>query len=131
MRPTLYKPEYCELIIDEMREGASIEEVAAAIGVSKQTLYNWEKTHDEFLYAKKRGEELSKAWWMREGRINLKESKFNYTGWYMNMKNRFKWTDRVEQKSEVTITDPIEVNVRQAGIKFANDEKEVDTKRRD
>ena len=31
-RPSSYKPEYCDTIVELMRDGASIEEVAADIG---------------------------------------------------------------------------------------------------
>lgn len=94
-RPTKYKAEYKEILIDLMKQGASIEEICLELDVCKQTLYNWFDEYPEFLDSKKRGEDFSKGWWMREGRKNLKDKDFNYTGWYMNMKNRFGWTDRV------------------------------------
>lgn len=47
----------------------------------------------------KRGRLLCESWWTKEGRLNLKDKDFSYTGWYMNMKNRFKWAD----KSDVNI----------------------------
>lgn len=83
-----------------MKDGASIEEVAAEIGVAVKTLYNWAEEHEQFLQAKKRGEELSSAWWMKEGRIALRDKDFSYTGWYMNMKNRFGWRDK--QETDIT-----------------------------
>jgi len=93
-----YSPIYCELIKELMSEGASIEEVAAEIGVVKQTLYNWCKEHSEFMDAKSIGEQLSKGWWYKQGRIALRDKEFSPTLFYMNMKNRFDWADKQENK---------------------------------
>lgn len=95
-RPTKYKPEMCEQVIDLMRDGLAIEEVCAEMGIWKDTFYNWVKKHDEFSDAYKRGLELSKAWWLKQGRSSLTDGKFNSTLWYMNMKNRHKWSDKQE-----------------------------------
>jgi len=103
-RPTKYKPEMCETVIELMREGASQEEVIGSLDISKDTYYRWREEHEEFSDAIKRGVRLSQTWWERQGRISLKDREFNYTGWYMNMKNRFKWADKQEVKNEGNIT---------------------------
>jgi hypothetical protein len=58
-RPTKYKKEFCDQLLKHMREGGSYESFAAVAGVSRDTLYDWEKAQPEFLYTKKRGVDLA------------------------------------------------------------------------
>ena len=99
-RPTKYKPSMCKVVIDLMQEGASQQEVLAVLDISNDTFYRWKKENEEFSETIKRGVQLSQGWWERQGRVSLKDREFNYTGWYMNMKNRFKWADKQEVKNE-------------------------------
>jgi len=62
-RPTLYKPEYCDGIVDHCSNGASLESFAAEIDVCRSTLIVWAKAHPEFLQAATRAKAKSKAWW--------------------------------------------------------------------
>lgn len=103
-RPTKYKPEMCETVIELMKEGASQQEVLAVLDISNDTFYRWKKENEEFSETIKRGIQLSQAWWERKGRISLDDRQFNSTLWYMNMKNRFKWADKQEVKNEGNIT---------------------------
>jgi len=103
-RPTKYKPEMCETVIELMKEGASQYEVLATLGISEDTFYRWKKENEEFSESIKRGSQLSQAWWERKGRISLDDRQFNSTLWYMNMKNRFKWADKQEVKNEGNVT---------------------------
>ncbi len=97
-RPTKYKPKMCVRAIEMMKEGCSLCDVAADLGVMRSTLYEWKKNNEEFSDAIKKGEELSQAWWERNGRINLENKDFNHGLWFMNMKNRFHcdWKDKHE-----------------------------------
>lgn len=95
-RPTKYDPAFCERIPELMKDGLSIEEVACELGIVKSTLYEWVKKSVQFSNALKEGEELSKGWWLKKGRVNLENGKFNSTLWYMNMKNRHGWADKTE-----------------------------------
>lgn len=99
--PGKYKPEMIDTIIELMSEGASKIEVSAAIDVSIETMAQWcnpngDYFNKDFSDSIKKGLSLSQAWWERNGRTNLKDKDFNYTGWYMNMKNRFQWADKQE-----------------------------------
>ena len=97
-------------IVALMSEGASIVEVAAEIGVSRETIYQrcdpQSPYYDsEFSDTIKKGKELCEAWWMSTGRKALKAKDFNAALWYMNMKNRFGWSDsqKVEHTGAIAI----------------------------
>lgn len=103
--PTKYTPKMCGKVIKIMKEGASLVEVAADLEISRETIYDWcnpesERFNVKFSDTIKKGVSLSEAWWERNGRENLQNRDFNYTGWYMNMKNRFDWADKTESKNE-------------------------------
>lgn len=102
-RPTKYDPSKNQSVIDLMSEGASIVEVAGLLDVDRQTVYNWMDEHKEFFDTIKKGLDKSQEWWEKQGRKNLQNKDFNYTGWYMNMKNRFRddWKDKTETKLEI------------------------------
>lgn len=108
---TLDISKVCSTIMDLMRDGASITEVAAELGIARSTFYEWRDEYSEIADTLKRAEDLSAAWWERCGRINLHTQGFSYTGWYMNMKNRFKWTDRQEVESTGKDGGPIKHEV--------------------
>lgn len=84
------------------KEGGSDSEVWAMIYDWRGTFSNnlwerWMNEEPEFWETIKGGRKLAEAWWNRNGRKNLQNKDFNYTGWYMQMKNRFGWSDRVQQ----------------------------------
>jgi 5-methylcytosine-specific restriction endonuclease McrA len=104
-RPTKYDPAIdLPLIIKGMSEGCSIAEVCTIIGISRDTLYKWKDKYPLFSDTIKRGEELSEAWWLANGRTNLENRDFNATLYYMNMKNRHGWSDKQETKETGNLT---------------------------
>ncbi len=62
-RPTKYKKEYCERIVEYMREGRTFDQFAAEIDVHIDSIHEWAKKHKEFSEAKKKAEKRSKAFW--------------------------------------------------------------------
>lgn len=104
-RPTAYKPEYCQMLIEHMKQGFTFDSFAGRLMVAISTLYVWEAAYPEFLEAKKVGrgcqqltdeETLQK---ITQGKIK----NGNITGLIFKMKNCHRWTDRIEQ--EITARD--------------------------
>lgn len=121
-RPTLYRPEFCELLITHMSEGRAFETFPAllkkecGVKVDRATLYNWAKAHPEFFDAKKHGQDLSAKYWedlLINHVVNVTESGYDELGnkvtksksmnasvWIFAMKNRFGWRDNVEPNTD-------------------------------
>lgn len=85
-------------VLELYNQGASDVEVKALIyrwrGSFSNDLWDrWIREEPEFSETIKNGKMLSESWWHHEGRVSLRDKNFSYTGWYMQMKNRFGWTD--------------------------------------
>jgi hypothetical protein len=103
-------------VLELYKEGAADVEIKALIYEKKGSFSNnlWERWMEEepqFWETVKMGKLISEAWWNRKGRKGLENKEFNYTGWYMTMKNRFGWADKQEIKQEVT-SNQLEVVVK-------------------
>ena len=112
-RPTDYKPEYCQMLIEHMSEGYSFESFGGVIEVSERVLYDWEKAHKDFLHSKEIGTQKSMIWWERVGRKGMINEIpfFNDRIWRLNMINRFrsKWTDGTKNENNNNVKKEIVV----------------------
>lgn len=108
-----YRPHHCEEMISFMSLGYSFEAFAGKIGVTRDTLYQWEKKFPEFKEAKKIAFEQCRIKWESMAIDNMinesngsNSTSLNSSVWIFNMKNRFKWRDKQpdeEQNINITI----------------------------
>ena len=90
-----------EVILQLYKDGGSDEEAKAIIAEMRGTFSNdlWERwmlDEPNFSETIKNGRMFAQGWWMHKGRKSLENPNFSYTGWYMNMKNRFGWRDKTQ-----------------------------------
>ena len=104
-QPTKYDPKYCDMIIEHLEGGLSIESFAGVIGVSRDSIYEWKDKHQEFSDSIKTGIEKSLLFWEKLGRAGTtgKIKGFNCSTFIFTMKNRFKWTDRIESNVSANV----------------------------
>lgn len=109
-RPTKYKPEYCQMLVEHMKQGFSFECFGAVIDCSEDALYDWKNLHKEFSEAYKKGRMYSMKFWEDLGVVGTTEGNhFNATSWIFNMKNRFGWRDRTDITSGDKQINPVPI----------------------
>lgn len=111
-RPTKYKPEYCQLLIDHMSQGFSFRSFGAIPGVCEDTLHEWCKVYPDFSESKKIGQ-LKQAHALESIGIKAMEGKipgFNATAWIFFMKNTQGWRSNDGGNSAIE-NQPINITI--------------------
>lgn len=101
-RPTDYRPEHCDRVIELGRQGKSHAQIAADLDVSRQTLHNWAKAQPAFLDAITRARDLAQAWWEDKGQNGLETPGFNASLWAKQVSCRFREDYTDTSKTELT-----------------------------
>lgn len=101
-RPTDYRPEYCQQIIDYMAEGYSATAFAGSIRVSRSTITEWVDNFPEFSAAFKTGKAACAAWWEKTNRANAMAGTGNAASCIFGLKNMA--PDEWREKMETAIT---------------------------
>lgn len=113
-RSTDYRPELCGQVIELGKQGKSRAQIAATLGHSRQTLYDWEKAHPKFLDAMQRAHDLALAWWEDQGQNGIWAGKqFNAAAYGLQMRNRFR--DEYNRPDTVVDLNLDEVRAQIAG----------------
>jgi DNA-binding XRE family transcriptional regulator len=108
-RPTLYKEAYCEEAISYMGLGYSLTAFAGEIGVSRETVYEWERSIPEFSDAIKKAR--AKRVWALEKKLLTAAASSEVTTAIFSLKNACpsEWRDKIEIDQTVT-QKPAEVD---------------------
>lgn len=106
-RKSLYKPEYKDELIDLMREGKSITQIAAAWGIGRETLHRWIREKEDLKEAYETAKTAGEAFWEDVGNAAVfgKIKGFNTKVFEINMRNRFGWgrEDRATLNQSINI----------------------------
>lgn len=102
-RPTKYKEEYCQMLIDHMKEGFTFESFAAVINVNRDTLYAWANDFPLFSDAKSQGRD-QQLFCDEKTLKDLVKGKLtgSASAHIFKMKNCHRWVDRTEVESTNT-----------------------------
>ena len=116
-RPSSYRPEYCERVIEMGKNGYSIASMASELDVDKASILRWRDEHEEFRTALSKALVHAQHWWERTGVLGMLEGGkgFNALVWKVSMQARFR-EDYTERKvQEVTGKDggPVQSVVEQ------------------
>ena len=107
-RPTAYRPEMCEQMVEAMAGGLSAEAAAAKIGISARSMYEWQKVHPEFLQAVQEGRAMAMLFWERLAIDVARGKPGNSQMMTLALKNRSRaasgWHHNI-QKTELTGAD--------------------------
>jgi transposase len=110
-QPTKYRPEYCEKVVAWGKEGLSIAQMCAEIGVTYNTIQvNWPKAFPEFKEAMELWEVHAQAYWEAKIPVNLTNREFQAHLYLRSMAARFPKHWRESTRSELTGADGAPLN---------------------
>lgn len=100
-RPTQYRAEYCELVVEYCSDGYSLTAFAGHIGVSRQSIFEWTSKHPDFAAACQKAKAGCAAWWEARLRERAIAGEGSATAAIFGVKNMAPddWADR--QQTEV------------------------------
>ena len=92
-----YKPEFKEKVTEMMGQGYTLEAVAGALGVTRQTIWTWKEEKEDFREAYEEGLAKSHLYWERLGMDSLEEGRqMNSAVYIFTVKNKLGWRDKTE-----------------------------------
>ncbi len=105
-RPSKYREEMCEIVLEAMKQGKPKEVLGAYIGVDEATIYDWinpdsPRFKPEFSKAIKQGEGYLKDWYLTRAQKIIEENSGSAAMTIFTLKNIMGWTDRQHMTGDV------------------------------
>ncbi len=90
-RPTAFREEFHDIVLDVGKRGGSLVEMAVACGVSRSTFYEFIENDHAFSDTVTRARDMAQAWWESKGReaVEGKIVNFSANAFTFQMRNRF------------------------------------------
>lgn len=101
-RPTSYRPDMCQKVVEWGREGKSKTWMAASLNISRDTFNRWERENKDFSDAITLAMAYSQMWWEDKGQAALDAQIFQASMWSRSMAARFPEDWRETQRQEQT-----------------------------
>ena len=102
-RPTLYRPEYCQRVIECMSQGFDLSAFAGTVNASRMSVYRWIDEHTDFRDAVNIGR--SKRLYMLQEKLLTTKMGVGVTAAIFALKNAApdEWQDRFNTQTEVNV----------------------------
>lgn len=110
----LYKPRYCQKVIDWGKKGWTETQMAVAIGVTRAAMRKWRFTHPEFGEALAYANDCAKAYWEEIASVNLGNKDFREKTWSKIMACR--WRDEYSERVLMSDSDDDEDERKQVDV---------------
>lgn len=88
--PLSYSPDLCERVIALGKQGKHISTMAAAFGISRKTIYEWERQYPDFGDALARARAASQSWWENKVQQKLGAKHFQANAARLIMAGQFR-----------------------------------------
>lgn len=101
-RPTKYRPEYAQMLIEHMSKGFSFKSFGAIVTTDARTLDDWCNRYPDFLLAKNYSKLKERYYWEQLHHKITETNVGNMTGVIWAMKNKFH-EDYKERRDDVNV----------------------------
>lgn len=122
-RPTEYKPEYCEMLIEAADRGLTLMAFAGSIGKCYNTVYNWGEKYPDFAAAREIADAKFDAYWEERLRNIAETGKGNPVTVFFILKNRLPHYWRDVQRQEISGPDqgPVKIDLSSEDLRGMSD----------
>lgn len=106
-RPTKYRPELCDRLLEMMSDGKSVMQFCSEVGISRDTFYRWTHDNDDFSDTFTRAKAKCEAYWEAKMQQAMFDRDTNAPLMKFYLANRFGWSDKQTLDSTVVNKRPM------------------------